>query len=349
MQHRFVNRDALAASEWDYSQQRWVRPEMEMSFLREISHRSTLNGLLRIVLYFATLAGVAALAWMVMSSSWLIALVLLYLYYFLFGFMVAPGHELQHGTVFGRRNTRLTSATFFLVQLLMWNSPRYAKISHRLHHRYTMIHGMDPETVWPNVITTKWMRRMVIGLLLRVLLVGAVWGVLKSVAVQISRAAGRKDEMMSAHCDEADLRVIRQESAAILLIQLAVMGVAIVTGLWQLILIVTIAWHVGSAFENIWHRTEHIGRPYNVNDHRLNTRSVRVGRVVNLLLWGLDDHVEHHLYPSVPSKNLPLLRDYLASYVGPAPSVVECWDEMFAIAREKSVDPATEVIPHSFE
>ncbi len=28
---------------------------------------------------------------------------------------------------------------------LLWNSPRYARSSHMLHHRCTMVRGMDPE------------------------------------------------------------------------------------------------------------------------------------------------------------------------------------------------------------
>ena len=69
---------------------------------------------------------------------------------------------------------------------------------------------------------------------------------------------------------------------------------------------------VGAAVELLLAVRTHIGRPYNVNDHRLNTRSVHVSWFIKTFFWGLDDHVDHHLYPVVPSRNLPKLHRILA-------------------------------------
>jgi len=80
------------------------------------------------------------------QSSILLTIPILYFYYFLYGFWVAFGHELQHKTVFNRSLDNFSEVVFFIVQILMWSSPRYARISHRLHHRYTMVCGKDPET-----------------------------------------------------------------------------------------------------------------------------------------------------------------------------------------------------------
>jgi fatty acid desaturase len=112
-----------------------------------------------------------------------------------------------------------------------------------------------------------------------------------------------------------------------------------------LLLFVTIAWQIGSAFEQLWHMTKHVGRPYNVNDHRLNTRSIHVSRFIKLIFWGLDDHVDHHLHPVVPSRNLPKLHRILEKDLPDPDTIFGCWAEMFEITREKDIDPRREFVP----
>jgi fatty acid desaturase len=155
--------------------------------------------------------------------------------------------------------------------------------------------------------------------------------------------------MMREQCTEQDCRVIRIESAAILLVHAAVIVTAVIFKTWWPVLFVTIAWQVGSGMETLWHSTEHIGRAYNVNDQRLATRSVKVGRVLRLLYGGLDDHVDHHLYPAVPSRNLPKLHQILKENLPEPRGMLDCWKEMFAIAREKDAHPSSEYVPVAAE
>lgn len=341
---RFVSRDELAGSEWDNQRKDWKRPGIDREVLKKLSARSTLNGLARIA-YFVLLLAASAVAAVYVSrvSPWL-AIPVLYLYWFFYGFWVAIVHELQHGTVFASSEDWLSEVFLYFVQAIVWNSPTYARISHRLHHRYTMVRGVDPETDWPEVITTRWLRGFLISLVLRILVVGAVFELYRSVKLQIERAAGRKDRLMRDHCSPQDIRAIRIESLAILLAHIAVAAVAVLFRRWELLAFVTLAWHVGSPMEILWHATKHIGRPYNVNDHRLNTRSVRVGWFIKSFFWGLDDHVDHHLYPVVPSRNLPKLHKLLEKDLPDPDNVFGCWAEMFEISKQKDRDPTREFV-----
>jgi len=81
-----------------------------------------------------------------------------------------------------------------------------------------------------------------------------------------------------------------------------------------------------------------------VNDHRLNTRSIHVSRFIKTFFWGLDDHVDHHLYPVVPSRNLPKLHRILEKDLPAADNIFGCWVEMFEISREKDQDPKREFV-----
>ena len=341
----FTPRDALAAYEWDAETKHWNRPELDRETLKKLSERSTLNGLLRVGLFLFFLGGSAAAAICVSRYSLLLAIPLFYLYFFFYGFWIPIAHELQHKVVFGKSFDRFSECLFFVVQTLVWNCPRYARISHRLHHRYTMVQGIDPETDWPAVITSSWLKRYLWGLILRILVVGAVIELFREVIRHLHRIGGFKDRMMRDHCSEADIRAIRIESLAILLVHAAIVAAAIGFRRWEPIVLVTIAWQIGNAIEFLWHQTEHIGRMVNVNDQRLCTRSIRVSWLIHLIYWGLDDHVDHHHFPVIPSRNLPKLHAILKQDLPEPKSMIECWREMFAIAREKDHYPENEYVP----
>ena len=341
---RFASRGELAGFEWDNQRKDWKRPPVDRQVLKDLSARSTLNGLARVA-YFLVLLAIPLVATLYVSriNLWL-AIPVLYVYYFVYGFWVAIGHELQHKTVFGPDADGFSEVFFFFVQTIMWNSPTYARVSHKLHHRYTMVRNVDPETDWPEVITTRWLRWFLVKLVLRILVVGAIVEWFRAAWTQISRAAGIRDKMMREQCTEQEIVAIRLESLGILLIHLAVIAVAVVFRAWPLLAFVTLAWQIGSPIEVLWHATKHIGRPYNVNDHRLNTRSIHVSWFIKMIFWGLDDHVDHHLYPVVPSRNLPKLHRLLEKDLPNPDNVFGCWAEMWEITREKDQDPRREFV-----
>lgn len=341
----FIPRDKLTPYEWDSQLQQWQRPDLDRETLRRLSERSTWNGLARVGLFVCFLGISAAATILVSRHSLLWAIPLLYVYYFFYGFWVAIAHELQHKVVFAKSFDWFSEILFFLVQVLMWNSPRYARVSHRLHHRYTMVRGIDPETPWPDVITSKFVKGTLRALILKMLVVGALPELGRNVMQQIRRALGTKDDMMRHHCTPADIAVIRIESAAILLIHIAIVAAAIVFLRWEWIALITLAWQIGSPIESLWHITEHIGRLYNVNDQRLCTRSIRVSPFLRLIYWGLDDHVDHHMFPAIPSRHLPELHALLKRDLPEPRTMIGCWKEMLAIAREKDVRPGNEYVP----
>jgi len=341
---RFAVRQELAGFEWDNQRKDWRRPTVDRELLKQLSQRSTLNGALR-VLWFLFLLAVPAVAAIYVShvNLWL-TIPILYVYYFFYGFWVAIAHELQHKTVFGEKADGFSEFFFFVVQTIVWNSPTYARVSHKLHHRYTMVRNVDPETDWPEVITSRWLRWAMWQRILRILVVGAVVETGRLVWMQVERAAGKKNRMMKEFCTEQEIRAIRLESAAILLIHVAVAALAIWLHAWPVLALFTVAWQLGSPIEELWHMTKHIGRPYNVNDHRLNTRSIRVSWFIRTFFWGLDDHVDHHLYPVVPSRNLPRLHQVLKKDLPVPDNIFGCWAEMFEISREKDRDPRAEFV-----
>lgn len=346
MELKFTPRDEISYANWDYTKESWVRPELDLEIIKELSIRNSQNALVRLGVFLLFLISSAFAALYVFNNvHWAAAIPLLYIYYFFYGFIVAPAHELQHKIVFDKSLDWLSEIFFYFFQILMWNSPRYARISHRLHHRYTMVRGKDPETNWPEVIGTKFLKHLVFNLAARFLVVGAVYELAKTILLQIKRIAGFNDEIMSKFCKEKDIRTIRIESFIILVFHTIIALFAVISGFWPLLLLITIAWHIGFSMESVWHFTEHINRIYLVNDQILCTRSICVSPFIHLIYWGLDDHVDHHYFPSVPSCNLPRLHSMLKDKLAEPKNVIGCWREMFAIAKEKDSFPEHEFVP----
>ena len=55
--------------------------------------------------------------------------------------------------------------------------------------------------------------------------------------------------------------------------------------------------------------TQHLAAKIDTIDHRLSTYSVRINPILSFLYWHMEYHLEHHMFPMVPSYNLKKLRE----------------------------------------
>ena len=68
---------------------------------------------------------------------------------------------------------------------------------------------------------------------------------------------------------------------------------------------------------HIIHFIQHAGLTNNVQDHRLSTRSVKLNPVLNFLNWNMEYHLEHHMFPMIPSYNLKKLHELIKDQLPP--------------------------------
>jgi fatty acid desaturase len=240
--------------------------------------------------------------------------------------------------------TGLSESVYFLIHVLWKAGTRNQRVSHNIHHRFTMVRDVDPEPAFPENITAGWVRQELLGQLFTILTLG-IPSLLKALWTLVQRIAGRLDPRIRAHCTDKDLRIIRLESLAILIINIAVSTVLILYRRWDLLVLFLLAPPVGLAMAEFWHRTEHISMMYNSRDQRLCTRGVKVSPFLKFFYGGLDEHVEHHLFPAVPSRNLGKLRDAINWSVPERHNVIRCWKEIYAIARHREQHPDDVFIP----
>jgi fatty acid desaturase len=154
--------------------------------------------------------------------------------------------------------------------------------------------------------------------------------------------------MIQPRCSEKDLRFIKWESRFILLVNVGG-GVALaLLGRWDLFVLLMLAPQVGHAIAAFYHRTEHIAMMYNANDQRLCTRGVKVSPITKFFYGGLDEHVEHHLFPAVPSRNLTRLRNVIDQPIPARKNVIACWREIYAIAKYREENANAVFVPEGY-
>jgi len=341
---RFVSRSELKAREWDQQAKLWDRPAISGETLKRLNERSTAEGCLRVTVHLGLIVAMGALTVLAERYHVLLAVLPFLAYTWLVGFLHGIEHEMRHKIVFARSLDWLSDALYFVIHILWKAGSRNQRVSHVIHHRYTMVRDVDPEPAFPENLSSRWVKRELLGLLLAVLTLGipdflkAIWGL-------IQRARGRLNPMIQAQCGEKDLRFIRRESVAVLAINAAVLAGCVALRRWDLILLLMLAPHIGLAIGAFYHRTEHIAMMYNTNDQRLCTRGVKVSPITKFFFGGLDEHVEHHLFSGVPSRNLTKLREALSISIPERKNVIECWREILAIARHKETHPDDVFVP----
>ncbi len=207
-----------------------------------------------------------------------------------------------------------------------------------------MVFGVDPETEFPEVITTRWVWKELLKIIFTVLTLG-IPAFFKALWILIKRIRGKTNPLVLAHASAAEKKKIQIESLAILLINLAALALLIVFQQWHLIFLLMLAPRIGLSIVSFWFLTEHIGMMYNSSDQRLCTRGVKVSSVVRFFYGGLDEHVEHHLFPAVPSRNLTKLRESISWKIPERYNVIQCWREILAIARRKETHPEDVLVP----
>ncbi len=119
-----------------------------------------------------------------------------------------------------------------------------------------------------------------------------------------------------------------------------IIGVSIYFQTWFPILYLLLPFVYGTTMIHIIQFIQHAGLTNDVQDHRLTTRSVKLNPFLNFLCWNMEYHLEHHMYPMIPSYNLKKLHELIKDQLPPAKkNLWEAYKEIIPAIIKQAKNP----------
>ena len=309
----------------------WFKAKIDKRRLKELSKRSDYEGWKHIIIYILIMTSLC-IACIYSWGSFLF--IPLYLAYCMFwGGADAIWHECGHRTAF---KTRKLNDFFYHIASYMNNfEPVRWRWSHSLHHSYTA--SVDPhdfeaeETIFLNSSLIAFILRFIPGYNFFILH--------KSLYAEIIKHAFGIETRVMKECIPEDKKrsCIRSSRIFLILWSLTILSCFVFNSILPVLLFLVPKFFI---FMNVvWGLTQHIGLKEGSKDHRQSTRSVRLNPIFSFIYWKMEYHIEHHMFPMVPSYNLPKLHEEIKNQLPKPQTLFEAYKEIIPAVIKKSKDP----------
>ncbi|MGH1431689.1 MAG: fatty acid desaturase family protein [Neptuniibacter sp.] len=214
------------------------------------------------------------------------------------------GHELLHETVFSSRKLNRFLVRAFAIYL--WNNWAYHQISHRIHHRSTMLTGVDFEFDPNQKHLERW--DVFISVTFNYKFLGrALRNTLENAFGTVN---GGFASLYILNNDE-NYRKVVSAARLILLAHFSIFLIAWAVDFVAISMVFSLSPFMCNLFSRILALSQHFGMEVDVNDPRRTSRSITIPRWLEFFYANMNYHVEHHIYAGIPFYNLPRARKLL--------------------------------------
>jgi fatty acid desaturase len=304
----------------------WYRSPVGREKLIALNQRSDWLGMCQTLGHLGLLTLTGVTAWMSSSHHlWALFPIVLYFHGLFTAFLLNAFHELCHGSVFKTR--RLNFFFLNIISFLSWNNPVLFWASHQEHHKYTLHPPEDLEVVVPIKIT--WFT------FLKNLFVNPwdLYGRLKStMRLSLGRLEGEWENELFPPGATTERRKLFAWARILLAGHLCIIGIAVVSKLWLLPVLITFAPFYGGGLQFLCNNTQHTGLSDNVDDFRSCTRTILLNPFLQVLYWHMNYHIEHHMYAAVPCYNLGKLHAEIKADLPPSPTgLYAAWKQIIPL------------------
>lgn len=294
----------------------WYRTPLDKARLKTLAEKSDRRGWLQAIGHLSLLIVSGSLCYQMMTaqSQYLfLLLLLLFVHGTLFTFLGWAGasHELLHRSVFKR--AVLNDVFLTLFSLLSWNNKVLFSRSHKRHHSHTLQTGQDGE-VDPNAAISRLSWLLSLTFNYQTFYIQLKYHFLNS----IGDIRGGWAIELFPEADQKGRRQLINWSRTVLLFHFTSMVFFFALGLWPLVILVNLASYFGNFFPMLLAAAQHSGKVMDSRDFRANSRTVIIHPLFEFLYWGMNFHIEHHMYPHVPFYRLSELRRELEHDLPPA-------------------------------
>jgi fatty acid desaturase len=242
-------------------------------------------------------------------------------------------HECGHGTAF--RTGWMNDAIYHIACFMIMREPTVWRFSHTRHHTDTIIVGRDPEiaVMRPTAVLK------VISMFL------AVPQTVAALRSLIRHAAGRLSAEEATFIPESEQGRVYATARIWLLVHGAVIASSVYfASILPLLFVGPLPTMYGAWLHVLTGITQHAGLAEDVLDHRLNSRTVHMNRVMRFLYWNMNYHIEHHMFPIIPYHALPALHEEMKRFCPPPyPSIMVAYREIIPALIRQAREPGWHV------
>ena len=249
-----------------------------------------------LAVHTALLVAAGAWVWLAIGSWWIVPAILVD--GIVMAHLFALLHECSHRTAF--RSRRANQVVAWLCGVIVVLPPRYFRLEHTAHHRYTQQADLDPELIEVPADRRRY-ALFVLG--------GPYWW--WAIRTLLAHAAGRLLAFERSFVPPNERRRIVREARVFVAVYVLAVSISIALGTTALVWLWLLPRLVGEPTMRVARLAEHAGRPRTA-DVSENTRSLRVPLPLRLLAWNMPFHAEHHAAPSVPFHALPTMHAHAA-------------------------------------
>ena len=287
----------------DLALEDWYKPSVDRKKLKEISKRKDWPGLVHFFIYFVSLFVCGYFAYLTWGTLWTI--LWFFLYGSIFQFSVSNWHETVHRTAF---KTRWINEVFYHISCFMADmEPFRWRWSHTFHHTNTLQtkddYDYEIQVSRPTELIWFFLNFVPLSDLLyphRLL----KFEILK-------HAFGYLTPVVTIAAPDSQKKNIIWTSRLYVLIWIAVIIVSIVYSTIVPILFIIIPNYYGKPIWFTVNVTQHLAAAIDKKDHRQSAYTVKINPILSFLYWHMEYHLEHHMFPMVPSYNLHKLHNLI--------------------------------------
>tara|TARA_B100000683_G_scaffold13592_1_gene14057 strand:- start:41 stop:1021 length:981 start_codon:yes stop_codon:yes gene_type:complete len=310
---------------------KWYSPNIDRSIIKELKKRSDLPGWQHMITFFWLLLAFGIACYYTYGTWWF--LLPYFAYCTLWGGSDAIWHECGHRTAF--KSKRINDFFYNIASYMDNFEPVRWRWSHALHHSYTG--STNPHDFESD--HQIFARPSLFGFLLMFVPGSAFLTIHKSLYVEIiQHALGVKTKVMLEAIPERERWKCVLSSRIFVAIWISIILWSYLT--WSLLPILLFLVPKFFATLNIvWGITQHWGLPENVKDHRLSTRSVKLNPIFSFIYWKMEYHIEHHMFPVIPSYNLPKLHEHIKHELPKPLTLWQAYKEIIPAVIKKHKDP----------
>jgi len=310
----------------------WYKPNIDRKLLIKLLERSNYEGWRHIIIYFLTLLCLGYFCYVFWLTWYFLPIYLIYCTWW--GGADAIWHECGHRTAF---KSRKLNDFFYHIGSFMnsFEAVRF-KWSHSLHHNYTG--SIDPHDFEVDG-SIFWKPKKILNFFIIFIPGIGLLNLNKSIQKEIfQHALGIKTKVMKEcipdHKKQSCIFVSRVY--VFLWISITIFSMVINSALPIFLFLIP---KFFATLNIIWGLTQHIGLQDKVKDHRLSTRSIRLNPILSFIYWNMEYHIEHHMFPSVPSYNLPKLHEAIKHQLPKPQSLFQAYKEIIPAIIKKTNDP----------